>query len=340
MTVAPAGEAAGAVTGTPPVAVSARHPRGWRAALGAAVVVTLVRPGAWALGLAGFLAGGGLVLVAWPILVLPTPTGLQNALGTPASTLVLGAPTDALILLAAGVASAVIAILAAALLAGAWAERAGILLAAEAAEEEGLMGPAPVVATVTEATSGGRAPGVGRVALIRLASLVPVLVVFALCWAPLYDTTYRELILPAELLTPLPIRVLLAVPQVLAALALTWLVADAAAAFGVRRLVLERRPLVRAWALGWTDVVRRPHRTLATQLAGLAGLALVGTPPLVAAALGWGRVQDALIGGSGPITEVAVVLLWVAIWLGGLVLAGVGAAFRATATTMESIARR
>jgi hypothetical protein len=322
--------------------------------LGAAFVVTLVHPGAWALGLAGFLAGGGLALVAWPIVVLPTPTGLQNALGTPASTLVLGTPTGTMVLLAASAVAAVLALLAAALLAGAWAERAGILLAVGAAEEEGLIGR-EITGTVDAGTGGGitsgagRAtgvlggrplPGAGRVALLRAASLVPVIVVFALCWPQLYSTTYRELILPAELVTPLPFRVIRAVPLALAALALAWLVADAAAAAGVRRLVLERRSLPTAWALGWADVLRRPHRWLGTQLVGLAGLVLVATPPLVAAALGWGRVQDALIGGAGPVASVAVVLLWVAIWLGGLVLTGVGTAFRANASTMEALARR
>ena len=54
------------------------------AVLPGAIVVTLVRPLSWLLGLAGFLAGGGLLLMAAPVVVLPTPTGIQNALGRPA----------------------------------------------------------------------------------------------------------------------------------------------------------------------------------------------------------------------------------------------------------------
>ena len=72
---------------------TAGGPRGrlpWGTVISGAFVVTLLRPVSWALGLAGFLAGGGLLLVAWPILVLPTPTGLQNALGGPVSSLVFG----------------------------------------------------------------------------------------------------------------------------------------------------------------------------------------------------------------------------------------------------------
>ena len=52
----------------------------WTTVVLGAVVVTLVRPAAWAIGLAGLLAGGGLLLMAAPIIVLPTPTGIQNAL--------------------------------------------------------------------------------------------------------------------------------------------------------------------------------------------------------------------------------------------------------------------
>ena len=47
----------------------------WGTVMTGAFVVTMLRPISWALALAGFLAGGGIVLVAWPILVLPTPTG-------------------------------------------------------------------------------------------------------------------------------------------------------------------------------------------------------------------------------------------------------------------------
>ena len=61
----------------------------WGTVITGAVVVTLLRPISWALGLASFLAGGGILLLASPILVLPTPTGLQNALGGPVHRLVL-----------------------------------------------------------------------------------------------------------------------------------------------------------------------------------------------------------------------------------------------------------
>jgi hypothetical protein len=295
-----------------------------------AFVVTLVRPASWAIGLAGFLAGGGLVLVAWPILVLPTVTGLQNALGTPVSSLVFGGPSAQLLaLIAAGVGLAM-AVVAGAIITGAWAERQGIDLALAAAVDEGFIADRPDLQG---------APGTGRVAVIRLFSLVPVAAALALAWQPLYDVTYHELILPAELVTPLPIRVIRAVPWLLTGIGITWLLSDAAAAEGVRRLVLERRSVPVAWAMGWVDLVRRPLRVLGATLVGLVVLALLTGPSLLATAGAWQRVRGLVGSGHDPVLVVAGVLLWVAIWLGGLVLAAVGAAFRSAAMTMEAVRR-
>jgi hypothetical protein len=104
---------------------------------------------------------------------------------------------------------------------------------------------------------------------------------------------------------------------------------------GVRRLVLERRPVMVSWLLGWADLVRRPHRIIPTALVGAGVLVLLVGPAMVAAAIGWGRVRDILAGDRDPLIVLGALAIWVAIWLGGLVLAGVGAAVRAAAWTLE-----
>lgn len=305
-------------------------PMPWRATITSAFVVTLIRPASWVFGLLGFLAGGGLVIVAWPILVLPTATGLQNDLGTPVSTLVVGTPSFGLVaLIVAGLVFGV-ATLVLATWVGAWAERQGIALALEAAAEEGFLAPRPDLAG---------APGPGRIALVRLLALVPVVAVFVLAWQPIYDAAYHELILPDDLVTPLPLRVIRAVPGLLAALGVTWLVADAAAAIAVRRLVLDRRPVLAAWLLGWAGVIRRPHRILASALVGVTVVVLLVGPALLASAGGWTHVRDAFLDGRDTPGVLAALAIWVAMWLGGLVLAGVAAAFRTAAWTFE-VARR
>jgi hypothetical protein len=315
---------------TPPAAPPART--SWRAVLGAAIVATLVNPASWAFGLAGFLAGGGLLLVAWPIFVLPTPTGLQTLLGGPAITLVFGTVSTTLILLIAGGLTAAVAVVIAACWVGGWAERQGIVVALGAAADEGLLrGPAPGLAG---------APGAGRITIVRLLSMVPVLAVLGLAWTPVYRAAYRQLTVPDELVTPLPIRVMLDVPGLVAAIVVVWLVSDAAGALGVRRLVLERRGVMASWLLGWADLVRSPLRVLGTQLAGLSVLVLAVAPAMLAVGTGWGRAREALVDGRAPIMIVAIVATWVAMWLGGLVLAGVAAAFRNAAFTFLAMVRR
>lgn len=298
----------------------------WSASVSAAFVVTLTRPATWAFGLVGFLAGGGLIVVAWPILVLPTPTGVQNALGGPVSTLAFGNPSAGLAFLIIGAVVALLVAVVTGTLIGAWAEREGIVRALDAAADEGLT---PLVADLEGA------PGTRRIAALRLMSLAPVLLALALAWRPIYDVAYQELILPSELVTPLPIRVIRAVPELIIAIVAVWLVSDAAAAIAVRRLVLERRGIAAAWLLGWADLVRRPHRVLGTAVVGLGAMVLQLGPVLLAASLGWGRVREILVEGREPALVIVTVMTWVALWLGGLALCGVTAAFRAAAWTFE-----
>jgi len=163
--------------------VAVRRSRlGLGTALLGSFVVTLLRPASWAIGLLGFLAGGGIVLVAWPIVVLPTPTGLQNLLAEPIVSLAFGSVSDSLLTMIVAAIVVAVLLLVAGLLLGAWAERQAIGLVLDAARDDGLDRPVPDLTG---------APGVGRVALLRLLSLVPVVVAAVLAWQPVYDAIYH-----------------------------------------------------------------------------------------------------------------------------------------------------
>ena len=54
--------------------------------LGAAALIALARPRLWGLGLAGFLARGGIVLFVLPILTLPSVVGVTTFVGPTAIT--------------------------------------------------------------------------------------------------------------------------------------------------------------------------------------------------------------------------------------------------------------
>jgi hypothetical protein len=103
--------------------------------------------------------------------------------------------------------------------------------------------------------------------------------------------------------------------------------------------VLERRGVLRAWALGWADLVRRPHRIIPVALLGDLALVLTAGPALVVAAIAWLRVREALEVAGTSLLGIAVVALWVGMWLGSVVLAGVGAAIRASLLTLEGARR-
>ena len=155
------------------------------------------------------------------------------------------------------------------------------------------------------------APGLIRIAMVRVLALAPVGVALLLAWRPVYDVTYRELILPDNLATPLPIRVLGDVPWVLIGIGVAWLLGDAAGAVGVRRLVIERRPVLVAWLLGWADLLRRPHRIIPTALVGVSVLLLLTVPALLAAAIGWTRVRDVVLEGQDVTTTLVALITWI-----------------------------
>lgn len=297
----------------------------WGGALLAALLVTLTRPGAWAVALAGFLARGGIVPLAVPILVLPTPPGLQNTLGAPIGALLVGASSTAFVLLVAGLVLALAAAVVLGALVGAWAERLGIRGALEAARDEGLVEDRP---------GPEAAPGTGRIAVLRLLGLAPVAVVALLSVGAVYDAAYRELVLPAELRTPLVVRILAAAPGAFAGMLLAWVIGDAAASLAVRELVLGRRRLLVAWARGWWSLVRHPLRALGTALVTLVVLVACVAPGIAAALVGWERVRVAFLEARDPAGMAVSVVLWVAVWLGALVLAGFGSAFRNAAWTL------
>jgi hypothetical protein len=313
---------------SPPPRVDERLP--WGTAMLAAALVVIVRPAAWPTALAGFLARGGIFVLAVPVVVLPTPTGISNVLAAPLTSVLFGAPSRALISLVAGSVLITVAVLVAGALVGAWAERSGIATALEVAGEEGLVERAGLPAA-PDATR--------RVAALRLLGLLPLFAVLALSAPVLYAGIYHELILPDELQTPLVMRVLRDMPGQLLTIAATWLVADAATALAVRRLVLEHRSIVRAWAMGWAGLIRRPHRVLSTAIAALGVTLLAVVPAVVAAELAWRRTRAVLSGDGSPLELVLSVVLFVAIWLLCLLLAGATSSFRNAAWTYE-MARR
>ena len=311
------------------------------AALTGALLVTLASPATWPLALAAFLLRGGLVVVAFPILVLPTPVGLGNLLAPSLTAFVFGGVSPQLVVM---VATIVVAVLA-------WLIAGGILAAileAEAARivaaHEEVAPPSGVRADrfamgVLPGTGSGRVARrrraeAGRVFLVRVVAHVPLGVALAWGSVQLVAVTYRELTNPVDVATPLVWRVLLASPDVVAAIVVTWMVGQALGAVAARRVVLTRGGILRSLLDAAVTLARRPLAVLADFWQPTLALALALAPSAVAAASAGDVVREAMVRPDEQVQLALAVALFVSLWLVGLVLAGVICAWRAAVWTV------
>ena len=291
------------------------------APLGGALRLTFGAPGLWAVGLAGFLARGGIVVFALPIVVLPSVVGLITFIGPNSVT-------------AAGLAPrfvALVAIVTAGLVA--WIVVATIVAAAT---DRALVG-----AVVREPAGGSlpavRNPGLTTLFVIRLASLVPFALGVALGGVRLGQVGYQELILPSNGSSHFVIRVLQGAPEVVALLLVTWLVTELIGAIAVRLAIVEGRTAAGSLGRSPAWIVRRPLRSLVVVAGTVIGSILVLAPAVIVAGTAWDVVRTALLGDAGPFVDVVAVVLFVAVWTIALVLAGIVATWRSAAWSLAVV---
>jgi hypothetical protein len=279
--------------------------------LGSTALVALSRPRLWAIGLAGFLARGGVIPFLLPIVALPSVVGVTTFVGPNAVT---GAGlSPRFVVLAAATASGSAAWLILGTIVGSLADLA---LVREAARADG------------EPARGG---SIARLVCIRLVVLLPLGLVVAWGAVRLVEVGYRELVLPGDLARPFFLRVLAAAPDVVVLLIVAWLVAELVGAVAVRLAIVEDRSIARAIGGALRSIVRRPLGSLGVLAGTIGGSLIVVGPGLVTASIAWDGVRRALLGnGSAPAALLAVGI-FVATWTAGLVLAGVAAAWRSAA---------
>jgi hypothetical protein len=285
-----------------------------RRALAAATRWVGARPDMWAISLAGFLVRGGILVLAIPILILPTPIGVASFVGADAVT--AAGPTDLFLLVAAVVGSVVAAAIAAGFVIGAAVDR--VVLRAWVADGR------------RDAPASGMFAGVARVVAVRLTAAVPFVVAAAWAVPRIATAGYRELTLPDDLATPFPLRVLAAAPEAAVALLLGLLLCELIAGLATVHLVVDGSSVPRSLWRVVPYLVRRPVPTLATFIAGVAGLLLLLGVPLVVATAAWGMARDAFAGGD-PVPAIVAVATLSATWVAGLCLAGAASAWRRAA---------
>ncbi len=285
----------------------------WRAA-----AWTGRNPGWWPVALAGFLARGGIVLFVVPIVAGPSLVGLATFIG-PAS-ITPGGPTPALLVrLAVGLSLAVAALLGGTIVAAA----AEIVLVRAGRNDRDVRWPERGL--------------LGRVVVIRLVCLLPVVLVLGVVLPRLGEIAYLELTLPTDLASPIALRVAARAPEVVGAILVAWLLGETWAGLAVRLAILQPAGLARDLLGGLILPVRR---------IGLVGPVLVVSVVVAGAVLGltvelvswsWGYARDALLGGTGTgalPAAAATTLLFAACWAAGLTGAAVLATWRSLTWTV------
>jgi hypothetical protein len=286
---------------------------------------TIARPSLWPVGLAGFLARGGIVLFSLPIIVAPSVVGLGTFIG-PASITPDGPTTGLIVRIAvwSGLAMA-------ALVSGTVIGAASEIELVRAGEAESLGEAGPV-----EPSRGSRRL-LGRVVLIRLVGLAPLAIVLAVGLQRLGQIAYLELTLPTDLVTPIGVRVAVQAPEVVGAVVLAWLAGEMVAGLAVRLAVRDGSSPGRSIAGACGLLARRPIDILVVSLGSLVvvvpalalALALVGAT--------WQVARSALLGGGGLAGVGAMLgstLLLVLAWTAGLTLAGALATWRSLGLTL------
>jgi hypothetical protein len=298
-------------------------------ALADALLVTLATPTTWPLALAAFLLRGGILVVALPIIVLPTPVGVGNAVGPALTSIAFGSvPTELVVVIGSIVVGVLI-----------WLVAGGWLAAGLEAEGARIVGRDEDVVALRgpEATPGGRPADrhlAARILAARLLASLPLGVVLATGSVRLVFVTYRELASPLDVATPILVRVLRGSPEVVIAIVVAWMVAEIVGALAARRITLARSGVGGALRHAVATCVRHPVSTLVRFCVPTLVLFLVLVPSALAAAAAFDAIGAVLGGRSDPIGILVGVIVFVTLWAVGLLLASVVCAWRAAIWTV------
>jgi hypothetical protein len=290
-------------------------------ALGAALLAVLATPATWVLALVAFLLRGGWLIVLLPIVTVPSAVGVGNVVGPTLTRLVLGDP-------AGGVALGAGALLVVAL----WLGVAGWIAAAAEAETIRLIVADEEVGGAGELPAGRRVAG--RILVARLVAALPLLLAIAAGGVRVALVAYRELTVPSGTGIPLVTRVAAGAADALALILVAWLAGEVIGALAARHIGLRDRSVLGALADGLVDTVRHPLSTLLGSVLPLATLILVIVPTAFATGAAWGALRTALTDAAAPVLALGLVLLFVVLWLGGLVLIGLVSAWRGAVWTV------
>jgi hypothetical protein len=184
-------------------------------------------------------------------------------------------------------------------------------------------------------TSLGR-PAPGRALAARLLAHIPTATVLALAAVRLIGATYDELIHPGDPGLPIPIRVALRIPEIVALLATTWIAAEAVGGLAVRHLAWGAS-LPRALVAGAASLLRPAGLATVTVTNAVLAVVIIGSSG--AAGITWDHLRVVLLDGAPPADIRLALVVFSLTWAAGLWLLSLAVAWRSAAWTFE-VARR
>jgi hypothetical protein len=304
------------------------------AALTGALLTTLEAPPTWPLALAVFFLRGGLLLVVLPIVVLPSPVGLGNLLAPTLMTVVFRGVSPELAILVGFVALAILAWIVVGGLAAATLEAEAARMVARDHDLDDTQRPLPEDHLTAEARHRRTAT---RILTARAIAHLPTGVGFLWGATRLVTVAYRELTSPLDVTTPIVLRVLRGAPEAIVAIVTLWMAGEIIGGLAARRISLGGLGVGAALRDAVTAIGRRPLSILVEFWLPTAGLVMILLPSTVAAAAAWQLVRAALRSQGDPFGATFAVILFVSLWLLGLVLIAVTAAWR---SAVWSVAHR
>jgi hypothetical protein len=310
--------------------------------LRAALLATVETPTTWPLALGAFLIRGGIILLAVPILVLPTPVGLGDVLSPALSSIAFGSVPIELVVTTGAIGLGLVTWL----LAGGWiaavfeVETVRIVagdgtIATDRAPAESAAAPAVRPSTTGESRRRDRLAT--RILVARLVAFIPLGIALALGSVRLVFVTYEELTSPLDVGTPLVMRVLRDSPEVVILVVLTWMVGEIVGGLAARRIVLAGAGAGGALRDAVVACLRHPLTTVVRFSLPTLVLGLVLAVSAMAAAAAWGTAAVALDERSDPLPILVAVVIFVGLWIGGLLAVSVVCAWRAAVWTVAEV---
>lgn len=299
----------------------------------ASLLATLARPTTWVLALVAFLVRGGLVVVLAPIVVIPSAVGMANVVAPMLTSMVFSGLSGEVLTF---IAVAIVAVVAWQVLGGflaAWMELAGIRLVA--ADEEVVGSVLPDPGPSGGARSGSAVRTAVRILLARLLASIPLALALAVGAIRIVAVAYRELTVPSDVTVPVAVRIARGAPDAVVLIAAAWIFAEIVGAVAARRVAIHGQGLGEGLIGAIADVVRHPVRVLVAFVLPLLAMIAVLVPSTAAAIVTWDTVRTALSEDPGPLSVGVLVVLFVALWTGGLVLTGMVTAWRSALWTVE-----